>query len=306
MSDVVLIPTWCRPEYLYLCLEHLAVACAEAGIKPEVVIMHDRHKTDSLAVTKELELAKQVFDDCKKWFETISFNVREAHSYIGNPCNFLELYKAAYANVNYRYVYLIEDDVLVTPDFFKWHQAIQERNDYFCTVGWHCIRNPEVKPSTDPTEYVDTYRDFSSIGVCWRREKLRALVQHATPNFYQNMRVYIAKNFPNAPVGPGTWTEQAGIITRLLHEDKNRLIAWPSLRRLSHVGVSGYHRPGGHKFDGLLMQRVAALRAAHQNGTINRLSKDPFDDIDQAITIPAWDVKDLHSVQTVNHAPGKY
>lgn len=302
--DVVLIPTWRRPEYLQLCLEHLAAA--EGGPDKQVIISHDRHRNDAADVQAEVKLAYEVAAGFTDKFKGLVFEIRDPHPYIGNPCNFLELYKRAYASaVNYRYVYLVEDDVLVTPDFFRWHETVQERGDYFCTVGWHCIRNPEIRPSTDPTEYIESLRDFSSIGVCWKREKLAALVAHATPDFYSNMRVYLAKAFPGSPISPGTWTEQAGVITRLLHEKKDRLVAWPSMRRLSHVGISGYHRPGGHKFDGPLEKRVADLRAAHLKGTINSLNKDPFDDIDKAITVPEWDAKDLHVVQQVKHEAGK-
>lgn len=299
--DVILIPTWLRPEYLQLCLEHIEAA---GGQDKEIIVMHDRHTKDGPNVQAEIKLAYEVVTSFKSRLN-ISFEVRDPHPYIGNPCNFLQLYKRAYLGGPYRYIYLIEDDVLVTPDFFRWHETVQERGDYFCTVGWHCIRNPEIRPSIDPTEYIESLRDFSSIGVCWKHEKLAALVKHATPEFYQNMRGYLAKAFPGSPINPGTWTEQAGVITRLLHEKKDRMIAWPSMRRLSHVGVSGYHRPGGHKFDGPLEKRVADLREAHVKGTINSLSKDPFDDIDKAITIPEWDAKDLHVVQQVKHEAGK-
>lgn len=303
MQDIVLIPTFARPEYLQLCLEHLAAA---AGSADKIVhIAHDQHTYDPAHVKKEIELSEQVVAGFKGVFKELVFQVRAPHPYIGNPCNFLELYKSAYNAIS-GLIYLVEDDVLVAPDFFKWHEATQARGDYFCTVGWHCIRNPEVKPGTDPTAYIESTRDFSSIGICWKRDKLAAFVKHATPAYYRAMRNYLALAFPNSPINPGQWTEQAGVVTRLLHETRNRWVAWPVLSRVAHVGISGYHRPGGHKFDGPLEQRIASLRQAVKDGKVlNSLSKDPFDDVGALSHIPEWNADDLHVVQRFEYEQGK-
>lgn len=304
MIDLVLIPTFARPEYLTLCLEHLAAA--EGGLDKHIWISHDRHVNDHPHVLKEIELTKQVIAKAPP-FACIKFIEREPHPYIGNPCNFLELYKSAYCNhYETRYIYLVEDDVLVAPDFFKWHEAAQARSNYFVTVGWHCIRNAEVKPSTDPTAYIESTRDFSSIGICWKREKVAALASHAKPEYYRQMAPYLGKSFPGSPIPAGQWTEQAGVVTRLLHETKNRWVAWPSLARCAHVGIQGYHRPQGHKFSGTLQERVDALRSAVTNsGELARLSKDAFDDVAALQTIPEWLPEQLHVVQRFEYQYGK-
>lgn len=300
MRDLILIPTFARPEYLQLCLEHIAAA-DKGEVPKDVWVMHDRHTYDQPHIAKEVELSRAVANKF-----VVNFYERSPHPYIGNPLNFLELYKSAYEKKDVRYVFLIEDDVLVAKDFFKWHEAVQARGDYFITVGWHCIRNAEVKPSQDPTAYIESTRDFSSIGICWKRENLAPFVKHAKVNYYRAMRNYLADAFPGSPINPGQWTEQAGIVTRLLHETRNRWVAWPSLSRVAHVGISGYHRPGGHRFSGTLEQRVADLRKAVVDPKIlNSLSKDPFDDVGSLSHIPDWKAEDLHVVQRFEYEIGK-
>lgn len=303
MRDLVLIPTFARPEYLQLALEHLAAA--DGGPDKEIWIMHDRHVNDPGHILAEIEAAQKIAEAFEPKFKALKFHKRSAHPYVGNPLNFLELYKSAY-ETDARYVYLVEDDVLVSKDFFKWHEAVQARGDYFVTVGWHCIRNAEVKASQDPTEYIESTRDFSSIGICWKREKLAPLVKHATQHYYRAMKVYLGQAFPGSPINSGQWTEQAGVITRLLHETKDRWVAWPSLSRVAHVGISGYHRPGGHRFNGSIEQRVRDLRAAVADTRIlNSLSKDPFDDVASLSHIPEWNSEDLHVVQRFPYEAGK-
>lgn len=317
MRDLVLIPTFARPEYLSLCLEYLAKA--DGAKEKEVWISHDRHTRDNPGIGREVSLSFDVFQQHMNSFAGISFLEREPHNYVGNPLNFLELYRRAHAEEDVRYVYLVEDDVFVYPDFFRWHEAMQargvihpvpghaaqEREDFFCTVGWHCVRNPEVKPGTDPTEYIESTRDFSSIGVCWKREKLAAFVKHATPEFYGNMGNYLARAFPGSPIPPGQWTEQAGVVTRLLHETRNRWVAWPVARRCSHVGVSGYHRPNGFRFHGELKERVKALRAAISTEAIVGMNKDFGGDIEPYQPTGSWTPEQLHVIQRFPYVPGK-
>ena len=307
MRDLVLIPTFARPEYLALCLEHLAAA--DGAATKEVWIAHDRHHNDSGNVAKEIALSKQVvaaYDVFKgQPFAAIRFIERAAHHFIGNPSNFLELYKEAYNQPDVRYIYLVEDDVLVGKDFFTWHEAVQALGDYFCTVGWHCIRNPEVAASNDPTGYIESTRDFSSIGVCWKREKLEPFVRHAHTAYYSRMAAYLGSQFPGSPIPAGQWTEQAGVVTRLLHETRDRWVAWPTVRRCSHVGVSGYHRPHGHRFAGELGERITALRAAVSTDKIVGMNKDFGGDIEPLLPYQPWEPEQLHVTQRFEYVPGK-
>lgn len=295
MHDIILIPTFRRPEYLTLCLEHIAAAMPQADGWKQVVVMHDQHTMENTGSTRHVVTS---FQERLQ----IEFDVRQPHSYYGNSYNCLELYRWALTQTGARYIYLIEDDVLVTPDFFAWHEAVQDRGDYFATVGWKCMRNKDFKPSQDPTGYIETNKDFASIGVCWRPEKLETFVKHATLEYYANSDAYLRKAFPNSR-HHGGWTEQDGIITRMLEETNDRWLVWPNLPRCTHIGISGYHRNAGYKFGGQnagrnLDECVDELRQAVRTpGMLQKLSQDPFNDVDVLPVVGFWETDDLHMTQ---------
>jgi hypothetical protein len=305
VKDLILIPTFARPEYLTLCLEHIAKA-DKGNVPKEIWVSHDRHTVEYFSnANGERELTKRVVVEEQLRGTNIAWIEKQPHPYIGNPCNFLELYKAAYNEPDVRYVYLIEDDVLVAEDFFKWHEAVQARGDYFITVGWHCVRRDEPIKNDDPTAYIETALDYSSIGICWKREKLAALVKHARPEYYRSMAVYLGQAFPGSPIPAGQWTEQAGVVTRLLHETRDRFIAWPTLRRCSHVGVSGYHRPNGHRFaHPILAERVKQLRVAVGDDRIIGMNRDFGGDIERVLPAQPWTPEQLHVVQRIPYRQG--
>lgn len=295
MHDIILIPTFKRPEYLTLCLEHIAIALAQADGWKQIIVMHDQHTLEN---TRQTEQVVARFADSLQ----ITLDKRQPHRYYGNSYNCLELYRHALACSGVRYIFLIEDDVLVAPDFFAWHEAVQERGDYFATVGWNCFRNKSFVRTLDPAGYIETNKDFASIGVCWRPEKLATVVAHANPAYYANSAAYLQRTFPKSGLGAG-WTEQDGIITRMLEETNDRWLAWPTRMRCFHVGVSGYHRNAGHKFAGQnagrnLNESVEELRAALLSDRIKSLACDSFNDIEyDRQPIPVWQPADLHMTQ---------
>lgn len=296
MRDIVIVPSFYRPEYLYVCLEH--ILAAEGGAEKEIWIFQDRHTRDLPHMAQKLPEIERIANEFRPKFAGLKYTVRPPHDYVGNPYNFLEAYKEAHAT-DARFVYLVEEDVFIAKDFFRWHEALQTRADYFVTMGWHQLRNPDVKKSTDQNAIVNSTCDFSSIGVCWKREKLAEVVKHAVPQYYGTMRVYLAQNFPHCPIPPVQWTEQAGLIMRVLLQGAGtRLVGAPALSRCAHIGIFGYHRAGGYQFEGPLVKRVAELRAAAKDtAKLVSLSKDPFDDVAALPEIGAWSPETLHVAQ---------
>lgn len=302
--DLVLIPTFYRPEYLSLCLEKIFLSTG--GWEKEIWIAHDRHVNDTRITGRsvgdlafDLRQMQGVIADWSKKFRTpIRYKERAPSTLVGNLFNFMELYKDAYAQTDVRYVYLVEDDVHVAEDFFRWHEEVQILKDYFCTVGWHCMRNEAVEKSDDPNAYIESAVDYSSIGVCWKRERLAPVVKHACNEYYTGVNSYLRTAFPRSPIPWSQWGEQAGLILRILLDQKERVTAWPVLRRCNHIGVNGPHRTAGYKFQGTLVQRIHALRRAIEVGSIGKLSRDPYDDIDGPLAIPLWEPQNLRVVQT--------
>jgi hypothetical protein len=299
VHDLVLVPSYFRPEYLYLTLEFLGKA--EGGADKHVWVSQDAHFHD---YTERGAMFPQIETVCRnagQYFQKLRYIQRQPHAYVGNPSNFLELYKEAHEQRDVRYVYLVEDDVLVAPDFFRWHEAVHERSDYFCSVGWHCTRNKSVLPTKNPNTLIESARDFTSIGVCWKREKLHRVAGHARRDYYSNLKGYMQAAFPHSPMPSHKWNEQAGLIMRiLLNLRGSESVCWPGLRRCSHIGMSGYHRRNGYQFAGPLDQRIANLRSVISSTKAMRaLSVEKYDDIDELPDIDEWDKKDLQVVQKI-------
>lgn len=299
MNDVVIVPSYYRPEFLSLCLEHLASAVD--GKQKRVFVYQDRHIGDtSEMVNVLLPEIQEVCRRAKSLFEEFHYIERHPVLYRGNPYNFLEAYNSAYQETESEFVFLVEDDVMVCRDFFLWHYAIQDELNPFISVAWHCIRESAKVPATnDINAFVTSYRDFSSIGICWKRENLSSLVKHATPAYYSNMSNYIKNAFPNCPISFREWTEQAGIITRLLHEcPGQRLVAWAGVPRVGHIGIRGYHRPNGFKFTGSLDEKIRALKNVYTDSQkLLELYKDRWDDINIPLVNPSWDSNDFYCLQ---------
>lgn len=297
MLDRVLLPSFYRPEFLAICLEKLAEA--EGGREKAVWVYQDRHTYDAPELLRHLPEIREV---CKAYqtggvFADFRYIEREPNNYRGNPSNFLEAYKDAY-NTDADFVYLVEDDVMVGPDFFLWHEAMMEIENPFISVGWHCIRDTaKVPPTEDPHAYVTSYRDFSSIGVCWQRENLEYLVRHANADYYSDMGHYMRRAFPGSPIPANTWTEQAGLITRLLHEKPGeRLVCWAGASRVSHYGFAhGYHRPKGVVFRGSLAQRIQQVKDHTRDvKTMQALNKSQWDDCNLTQDWGPWEVENLY------------
>lgn len=295
MRDIVLITTYFRPEYLYLCLQ--ALADAEGGTEKEYWVIHDRHSVErnhSREEEENLSVLKH-FSDSGLGFQYIEMPCTQT---LGNSRCTLESYLRAY-KTDARFVYLVEDDILVEKDFFRWHEAVQSTGDYLCSVArLHTMRTDLLK-SEDPRDFITSGSDYTSWGSCWKREALAALIPHCCSEYYNNMPAYIRRVFPNSPLNIA-WCEQDGLIRRVLMQ-RRKTTAAPCLKRAYHVGLTGYHRVHGHKFSGTLEQRVSQLSAVLRDGTLPTLRHDfiELEDIDVPRgSTPVWET--LRCVQQLS------
>jgi len=281
MRDIVLVTTFFRPEFLWVVLQ--SIADADGGKEKEVWVAHDHHRVGDQPPNAENQ---EVIDHFKGVFKAFRWIDRTPHAYSGNSYNCLELYKEAY-RTNARFVYLIEDDILVEKDFFRWHEAVQAEGDYFCSVA-RLHDHKSYKGSNDPTEYREDTDEYTSWGVCWRRESLKPLMEHCCDAYYSDMTRYIQRRFPQHKLG-GSFTEQDGLIHRVLAEVKG-VVASPCLRRANHIGITGYHRPQGYRFTGNLSQRIEQLNEAINAGNMKHLRKSHFylEDIDTPHGVVPW------------------
>lgn len=246
MKDIVIIPSYWRVEFLYLCLEHLS-KCPESK-DLEFWIFQDQKFGDAERFKDDAPELDWVI---KHWQQHLNLRafVRPVNSFYGNSYNVLRAYDKAY-KTDARYVYLIEDDIFVTPDFFKWHKEAMGNSEFYsCSIAG---KTEECR-----------YSIYRSLGVCWRRTELEKIVKHAIPEYYTSMASmanYINNNFTSL-YDPTEFIEQDGLISRVI-EQENMDVIWAPEFKAYHIGVYGYHRGIGtkHMPVGTLPQRIEFFR----------------------------------------------
>lgn len=212
MSECVIVTAYQRPELLSRTIARIKGADKFA----QVYIWGDRG-TSKLGVPK--------------------------HGFYGNTYNTMEALRWA-SEAGFDYVYLIEDDVFVYPDFFAWHRRAHLDDDIFASCAWTFNRHAPIADGGDmwaPWYY--------SIGVCFAAAKLRLITRHANISYYSDMSGYIRDTFPNSILNVGDMAahwEQDGLIQRVMEADGSQ-VCWPSLPKCAHMGWSGYNKPNGPK-----------------------------------------------------------
>jgi Glycosyl transferase family 2 len=273
MSDIVIIPVYNRAEYLPLCLEFLSKA---EGIETkEIWVCIDRGMNPAYRA-----LTAVVAEWVSRGLRIVTY-VREPHKYYSGSYNALEAYVEAFFS-DARFVYYVEDDTFVQPDFFKWHEAVQADGDYACSIAIHSNSN---EPITDPSAYFTFEGGYDSHGVCWKRENLKMVVEHFVPEYYAGDRVhyaeYLEKQFPKS-AHRKIYVEHDGLIHAIL-EANHGVVAYPFVPRCYHIGFAGHNRMGGPKFTTAELKEIIydadKVHAADVHGTLGVMPRNP---------VPEW------------------
>jgi hypothetical protein len=277
---VVVIPCWRRPEFLWHCLDNLAQAEGVEDVR--IVIRPDTgFAVDNLDVVREFSQRLPTID--------IQYPTPAPYRRTKQSANVLLGYLAAAANAR-RYVFLVEEDIMVARDFFRWHREAQVAagRALFCSIA---VRNPNRRVSV-PDEVDGFYLssdDYCSTGVCFEKSVITSLLApHIRLAYFRRPKRYIRQQFPNSGIGLG-FVEQDGLIRRI--EESSALpIAWPCVPRAFHSGFYGYNRPGG--LPGSLRSRVTTLAdtiyAAPESAAGERPTAVSEDCIPCLLDLPRW------------------
>jgi len=245
--DIVLVPCWRRPEMLWHCLDNL---CRAEGIEAVHVVFRPDHgfDPDTLAVI-------HAFADRLTSFEVQPAPLCPYHR-TKLSANILLGYLSAAARTR-RYVYLVEEDIMVARDFLHWHQAVHaQRAELFCSIAVH-NHNRDVLAPPDPQGYYLSHLDYCSWGVCFDARVIREwLAPHVRAGYFAHPKRYLRRHFAGSRVGLG-YVEQASLIRRL-QECSGLPIAYPGVPRAFHAGFYGRNRAGG--VSGALIERVLQLQ----------------------------------------------
>ncbi len=244
--DIVLIPCWQRPEMLWHCIDNL---CRADGIESKHVIFRpdSDYDSDNIAVIHE-------HADRLPSYE-IQAAPRCPYRRTKLSANILLGYMQAAALAR-RYVYLVEEDIMVGRDFFRWHSAVHSQSEgLFCSIA---VRNHNryVDTPDDPDCYYLTSGDYCSWGVCFDRAVIAGLIApHVNLDYLSRPKNYLRRHFAGSRVSLG-FVEQASLVRRI-QEICARPIAYPATPRAFHAGFYGRNRPGG--ISGELRERVRRL-----------------------------------------------
>lgn len=221
--DSVVIPAYNRPEFLHLCLEHIKQA--------------ERSETKRYIFTFDYGFDRQLYDVIK-YFPFEHFVIEK--KYDGNKitkqsANVLNGLIAAAMVSNY--VHLIEDDVFVAKDYFKF-QEFAMTLEPFCSIA--SINFNKRKDFGDIDKYYIDRGTYQSIGVCFKAQTILDKIKpHYTDSYLINPRQYCAANF-NSRLG-ADMVEQDGLIHRISERD-NAMIVFPEYPRCFHAGLYGKNR----------------------------------------------------------------
>jgi len=243
MNECVIVPTFQRQDLLFLSLEAIRT------FEPEIPIhiWPDRG-------TDERELANR-FGAIHHW--------TWEHGYHGNSANMLEAMKWAF-NQRYSRVFIIEDDAIIDKSFFPWcRNALDTKPDTFAACGW------QYSPNALPGDGADIQIPwYLSVAACIPARSLASIVQHASLEYYRDMKGYLDRTFPSSAHRGTMHYEQDGLVLRVAESQRKRCV-WPRRPRALHCGWYGYHQ-GDNKMEGTLEERVEVLRLAIRNPEILR------------------------------------
>jgi hypothetical protein len=280
--DVVMIPCWRRPEFLWHCLDNLSQA-------DDIGELHVLFRADTGFDPQILQVIEEFAP---------RLGSHEVHTPVACPyrrtkqsANVLGGYLRA-AAMSRRYVFMVEEDVMVARDFLRWHYAVHAAQPrLFCSIATRNT-NRAVADSLDPEIYYLTTGDYCSLGLCYERSIITQwIAPHVSREYFADPRRYCARHFPDSRIGAG-YVEQDGLIRRIQESTgEAHPIAYPYLPRSFHAGYFGYHRPG--EVEGSLRERIRAVGAIIYNAeAMRRIAERPefFEDsIPVPLDTPRWE-----------------
>ena len=116
--DIVIVPTFDRPEFLWLCLEN--ILAADGSSRKRYCLCEDIHADKPKSFTTQMEMLA-VIRYFEKQFPRFQYTAMVPHTKYGNSYNVTSALAKARA-CEARFTYIIEDDVLITKDFFQWNE----------------------------------------------------------------------------------------------------------------------------------------------------------------------------------------
>jgi hypothetical protein len=237
-KNIVVMPTLRRPEMLALALEKLYAARAY-----KLAEVHIYLDDAASSVLDEVDFVRDNYYPAAQIFQANS------HPEAPSGCwNILNSLKAGYDSGS-EFVFLVEEDVMVTPDYFNWHRRAWE-NDWY---------EPESGPIfASCGRYLDRYgrNHYTNPGSCFHKSSLEKIVPHICDDFFADRRGYMDKTF--GPMDEASDLDD-GLIRRVCRQQHGTL-AWPTKPVAYHQRFYAYQRFAEYKNEGNIQTSIANLR----------------------------------------------
>lgn len=228
-DGIVVIPTWRRPDLLKETCRRLKAARGSSnywynfhvdrGYDPQVV-----------EVARQSGLNGNIF-------------IAEKHTHKGNSYNVISGLFQAYRTLKKAraydcMVYLVEEDIHVSDDFFDWHETVHDEPEILIASAVK-DQNTDMQFSPAPDLWYRR-RKYQSLGVSFEQEFLEELELYVPDLYWTDPVAMMRRMFPGSKMAPHAFTEQDGLIDRVI-EKLEMDVAYPTLPRAYHAGVVGYH-----------------------------------------------------------------
>jgi hypothetical protein len=233
---VVVMPTLKRTEMLALSLEALSRTPQAFQLDLRIFLDHTHdHKLNDIRLS-ETEFVRD------KYFPTAEIFAANNHVVTPGGCyNILQSLAAGY-QTGADYIFMVEEDVIVRPDFIDRHIELQSSGDYFVTSGRKLAY------------FDDTF--YSNPGTCYRSDKLAHVIPHICDQYFYNPKAYLEQRFPNMD-DAGVLDD--GLVRRVMRSlGEKAKCAVP--RICSHIGWHYYGKMQMYKNEGRLEDRIAWIR----------------------------------------------
>ena len=177
-----------------------------------------------------------------EYFSTASIYHAQNHVLCpGGSWNILNALKQGWQS-DANYIFLVEEDVMVRPEFFQRHLKMQQSGDFFVTSGRQ-RRGLSADYYTNP-------------GCCFRREKLELIIPHICDEYFADQAGYIRRNFK---ICDDAGILDDGLIRRVMLSVNGRaMCAVPPIA--FHQGFHYYQRIPQYCVQGLIQDKIVQLK----------------------------------------------
>jgi hypothetical protein len=230
MKQTVVMPCHKRIEMLALSLESLERTNEELDVR----IFLDTATPERL---DEVEYVRDTF-----YPEALIFHARP---HIQAPSGMYNILNALKQGLKWggELIYIVEEDVVVRPDFFQWHQQAQKQGNFLATCGRRIPNLPNYNQYTNP-------------GSCFSKDKLELVCSYITDDLFKAPREHMDRVF-------GKHDEVSDLddgLVRRIGITHNLSVLYPDVPKCSHIGFVAYNRYFGWVNEGDIKTRIENLR----------------------------------------------